>query len=51
MASTQIPQTQQISNVGIQDTEASQGVSGIGLIPSNDEPMAANAALGMGSSW
>ena len=51
MASTQIPQTQQISNVGIQDTEASQGVSGIGLIPSDDEPMAANAALGMGSSW
>jgi hypothetical protein len=50
-ASTQIPQIQQTTNVGIQDTEQSQGASGIGLFPSNDEPMAANAALGMGSSW
>jgi glucan phosphoethanolaminetransferase (alkaline phosphatase superfamily) len=47
-ASTQIPQ---LSSVGIQDSDPSQGASGIGLIPSNDEPMAANAALGMGSSW
>lgn len=50
-ASTQIPQMQQMSSVGIQDTDPSQGASGIGLIPSDDEPMAANAALGMGSSW
>ena len=51
MASTQIPQTQHCPDVGIQCAEPSQGTSGIGLSPSNDEPMAANAALGMGSSW
>ena len=47
-ASTKLPQ---VPCVGVQDTEPLHGGSGIGLIPSNDEPMAANAALGMGSSW
>ena len=46
LASTQMPVMQQApSDVGPQSS------GGIGLIPENDEPMAANGVLGLGSSW
>ncbi len=46
LANTQMPVMQQaVSDIG------PQSAGGIGLIPENDEPMAANGVLGLGSSW
>jgi hypothetical protein len=49
LANTQIPDLQQpsVPSVPLVNTNS----SGIGLLPENDEPMAANGVLGLGGSW
>ena len=50
MANTGIPDIQQQLDTGF-GTNQGQGTAPSGLFPENDEPMAANAALGLSGSW
>ena len=51
-ASTQIPDLQQQINSGFGTNDVPTGDVGVGnVFQENDEPMAANAALGLGASW
>jgi len=50
MANTGIPDIQQQLDTGF-GTNQGQGPAPSGLFPENDEPMAANAALGLSGSW
>lgn len=51
-ASTQIPDLQQQINSGFGTNDVQTGDAGVGnVFQENDEPMAANAALGLGGSW